>query len=146
MAPINGNDNGDNKTVGAEKPTGTAMNGTRNTASNKSIASGHANAQSPPSRATGANATLPRKPRAKKAPPTEHTKATVFVRKLPKDTTDAELEAFFGEVGPLKSCFVVRKRGEREEAGDGGDGAAEEAMTSKGSYRAYVWICPIVIV
>ena len=37
-------------------------------------------------------------------------KATVFVRNLTYDTTDAELEEHFGEVGPVRRAFVVRDR------------------------------------
>jgi len=32
---------------------------------------------------------------------------TLFVRNLPFDCTNSELEAFFSEFGPLKGCFVV---------------------------------------
>ncbi|OUM69010.1 hypothetical protein PIROE2DRAFT_28990, partial [Piromyces sp. E2] len=34
-------------------------------------------------------------------------KATLFVRGLPHDATNDQLEAFFSEVGPVRSCFVV---------------------------------------
>ena len=37
--------------------------------------------------------------------------ATVFVRNLVFSCTDAELEAAFEDVGPIKSCFTVRRRG-----------------------------------
>ncbi|KAI8609849.1 hypothetical protein BC830DRAFT_1173203 [Chytriomyces sp. MP71] len=33
--------------------------------------------------------------------------ACVFVRGIPYEATSAQLEAFFGEVGPIKTCFVV---------------------------------------
>ncbi len=35
------------------------------------------------------------------------TKSTLFVRNLPFDATNTELETFFGTVGPIKACFVV---------------------------------------
>jgi len=34
-------------------------------------------------------------------------KATLFVRGLLHDATNDQLEAFFSEVGPVRSCFVV---------------------------------------
>lgn len=33
--------------------------------------------------------------------------ATLFVGKLPKHAKSADLEAFFGEIGPIRKCFVV---------------------------------------
>jgi len=38
--------------------------------------------------------------------------ATLFVRNLPFTATTATLEAFFGEVGPTKLCFVVADNSE----------------------------------
>jgi RNA recognition motif-containing protein len=35
------------------------------------------------------------------------TKATVFVRGLPKSATDEQLTDFFSSVGPVKNCFIV---------------------------------------
>lgn len=37
-------------------------------------------------------------------------KSTLFVRGLPYDATNEQLEAFFSEVGPVRSCFVVLDR------------------------------------
>ncbi len=37
---------------------------------------------------------------------------TLFVRNLPFSTTNDKLEELFGEVGPLKKCFVVKDKGE----------------------------------
>lgn len=38
-------------------------------------------------------------------------KARLFVRGLPFNTTSQELEALFGDVGPVKECFVVKDKG-----------------------------------
>ncbi|KAG0312435.1 RNA recognition motif-containing protein [Linnemannia gamsii] len=37
-------------------------------------------------------------------------KSTLFVRGLPYEATSAQLEAFFSEIGPVRSCFVVLDR------------------------------------
>ena len=36
---------------------------------------------------------------------------TLFVRNLPYSTTNDSLEKVFSDVGPLKSCFVVKEKG-----------------------------------
>lgn len=38
---------------------------------------------------------------------------TLFVRNLPYSTRDAELEKVFGHYGQIKSCFTVKKKGNR---------------------------------
>ncbi|KAJ1733619.1 RNA recognition motif-containing protein [Coemansia biformis] len=49
------------------------------------------------------------KPKAKaKAQPAEkYSKSMIFVRGIPRDATNDELEGFFSSVGPVRSCFVV---------------------------------------
>ncbi|KAJ1961910.1 RNA recognition motif-containing protein [Dispira parvispora] len=42
-----------------------------------------------------------------------HSKTTLFVRGIPRDATSADLEAFFSEIGPLRSCFVVTEQQRR---------------------------------
>ncbi|KAJ1659853.1 RNA recognition motif-containing protein [Dispira simplex] len=37
-------------------------------------------------------------------------KTTLFVCGIPRDATSADLEAFFSEIGPLRSCFVVTEQ------------------------------------
>ncbi|CAG8783496.1 5338_t:CDS:1, partial [Gigaspora rosea] len=38
-----------------------------------------------------------------------YSKTTLFVRKIPYDATDSEFEAFFSEIGPLRSCFIIKE-------------------------------------
>jgi nucleolar protein 4 len=44
-----------------------------------------------------------------------HAKLTLFVRGLPFDATSKDLEDFFGEIGPIRKCFVVTDRSTEEE-------------------------------
>ncbi|KAI9276260.1 hypothetical protein BY458DRAFT_532829 [Sporodiniella umbellata] len=46
----------------------------------------------------------------------DHAKLTLFVRGLPFDATNGDLEEFFGEIGPVRKCFVVTER--KEEGSD----------------------------
>ncbi|KAL3901729.1 MAG: hypothetical protein SGCHY_000357, partial [Lobulomycetales sp.] len=39
-------------------------------------------------------------------------KTTLFVRNVPFSTTNEQLEEFFSDVGPIRSCFIVRENGE----------------------------------
>ncbi|KAG1149282.1 hypothetical protein G6F37_001793 [Rhizopus arrhizus] len=39
-----------------------------------------------------------------------HAKLTLFVRGLPFNATNEDLEEFFGEIGPVRKCFVVTER------------------------------------
>jgi len=43
-----------------------------------------------------------------------HSKATLFVRNIPYDATNQELEEFFSELGPIRSCFVVTDKTQEE--------------------------------
>ena len=36
---------------------------------------------------------------------------TLFIRNLPYDATNERLEDVFGDIGPLKTCFVVKEKG-----------------------------------
>ncbi|KAJ1662450.1 RNA recognition motif-containing protein [Coemansia sp. RSA 1813] len=40
-------------------------------------------------------------------PKEKYAKSTLFVRGVPKDATGEELEEFFSNIGPVRSCFVV---------------------------------------
>ncbi|KAJ2399929.1 RNA recognition motif-containing protein [Coemansia sp. RSA 2559] len=44
---------------------------------------------------------------ATEQPKEKYTKSTLFVRGVPKDATSEELEEFFSNIGPVRSCFVV---------------------------------------
>ncbi|KAJ2579227.1 RNA recognition motif-containing protein, partial [Coemansia sp. RSA 1797] len=43
-------------------------------------------------------------------PPEKYAKSMLFVRGVPKDATNTELEEFFSNVGPVRSCFVVGEK------------------------------------
>lgn len=40
-----------------------------------------------------------------------HVSRTLFVRNLPFTTTSNKLLSIFGDVGPIKQCFVVQDKG-----------------------------------
>lgn len=46
-----------------------------------------------------------------KAKLSERSKSTLFVRNIPFTVKSDELEAFFSEIGPLRSCFIVQQDG-----------------------------------
>ncbi|KAK3577695.1 hypothetical protein CHS0354_025760 [Potamilus streckersoni] len=48
-----------------------------------------------------------------------HESKTLFVRNLPFSATNDALEKLFGEVGPIKQCFVVREKGSEKCRGFG---------------------------
>jgi len=54
-------------------------------------------------------------------------KSTLFVRGLPYDATNEQLEAFFSEVGPVRSCFVVLDRSAEQNTSDSPDGAGNKS-------------------
>ncbi|RKP11822.1 hypothetical protein BJ684DRAFT_12385, partial [Piptocephalis cylindrospora] len=41
---------------------------------------------------------------------TTHSRSTLFVREVPETATSAELEEFFANIGPVRSCFVVSNK------------------------------------
>lgn len=55
-------------------------------------------------------------------------KSTLFVRGLPYEATSAQLEEFFSEVGPVRSCFVVLDRSAEQIAAE--DGGAEKGTAA----------------
>lgn len=55
-------------------------------------------------------------------------KSTLFVRGLPYEATSAQLEEFFGEVGPVRSCFVVLDRSAEQIATE--DGGVEKGTAA----------------
>ncbi|KAF9087100.1 RNA recognition motif-containing protein [Mortierella sp. AD031] len=54
-------------------------------------------------------------------------KSTLFVRGLPYEATSAQLEAFFSEVGPVRSCFVVLDRSAEQIAAESPSGEDNKA-------------------
>lgn len=46
-------------------------------------------------------------------------KATLFVSTIPFETTSEDLEAFFSEVGPIRSCFIVNNKESGKSSGCG---------------------------
>ena len=36
---------------------------------------------------------------------------TLFVRNIPKNSTNEELESHFSEYGPIKRCFIILDKG-----------------------------------
>ncbi|KAJ2029402.1 RNA recognition motif-containing protein, partial [Coemansia sp. S610] len=45
-----------------------------------------------------------------KAPKEKYAKSMLFVRGIPKDATNQELEEYFSNIGPVRSCFVVGEK------------------------------------
>ncbi|KAG0240799.1 RNA recognition motif-containing protein [Actinomortierella wolfii] len=52
----------------------------------------------------------------------KYSKSTLFVRGLPFEATSAQLEAFFSEVGPVRSCFVVLDKSAEQAAAESEQG------------------------
>ncbi|PIA19636.1 RNA-binding domain-containing protein [Coemansia reversa NRRL 1564] len=71
------------------------------------------------------------KTEAKSQPLEKYAKSTLFVRGLPKSATNEELESFFSNVGPVRSCFVVAKKIEEAavDVPENKDGNEEAAKT-----------------
>lgn len=51
-------------------------------------------------------------------------KLTLFVRGLPFEATSKDLEDFFGDIGPIRKCFVVTDRSTEEEKKEEGENKA----------------------
>jgi len=49
----------------------------------------------------------------------QHDLRTVFVRNIAFNVDDAELEEAFGDVGPVRSCFVVKQKCQTRHKGFG---------------------------
>ena len=63
-------------------------------------------------------------------------KSTLFVRGLPYDATSAQLEEFFSEVGPVRSCFVVLDRSAEQEAAESSTASGEETGIAAAAAKA----------
>ncbi|KAI8888792.1 RNA-binding domain-containing protein [Backusella circina FSU 941] len=55
----------------------------------------------------------------KKSSDDAHAKLTIFIRGLPFEATDKDLEDFFGEIGPVRKCFVVVDRSSEKKLNKG---------------------------
>ncbi|KAJ3332170.1 RNA recognition motif-containing protein, partial [Kappamyces sp. JEL0680] len=62
-------------------------------------------------------ATAEKKP--KKVKDGIHSKSTLFVSTLPFEATSKDLEEFFSDIGPIRSCFIVKKKETGESTGCG---------------------------
>ncbi|KAJ2908723.1 RNA recognition motif-containing protein, partial [Coemansia aciculifera] len=49
-------------------------------------------------------------PAVSKAPREKYSKSGLFVRGIPKDATNQELEEYFSNIGPVRSCFVIAEK------------------------------------
>ncbi|KAI9505195.1 RNA recognition motif-containing protein [Coemansia spiralis] len=60
-------------------------------------------------------------------PVEKYAKSMLFVRGIPKDATNGELEEYFSNVGPIRSCFVVTEKAAEAPAADADDNKDEDA-------------------
>ena len=58
---------------------------------------------------------LEQKKKTETAKDDSYTKNTLFVSTLPFDATSEDLAAFFQTIGPIRSCFVVKKKNQASE-------------------------------
>ncbi|KAJ2744683.1 RNA recognition motif-containing protein [Coemansia sp. BCRC 34301] len=70
-------------------------------------------------------------PVVSKAPREKYSKSGLFVRGIPKDATNQELEEYFSNIGPVRSCFVIAEKKPEKPAKDAEpkDAEAKDAET-----------------
>ncbi|KAJ2663265.1 RNA recognition motif-containing protein [Coemansia sp. RSA 1200] len=63
----------------------------------------------------------------------KYAKSALFVRGIPKDATSSDLEEFFSNIGPIRSCFVVADKTTvpPEQEGNKDDASAESSNRRK---------------
>ncbi|KAJ2727036.1 RNA recognition motif-containing protein [Coemansia sp. Benny D115] len=60
-------------------------------------------------------------------PEEKYTKSMIFVRGIPRNATNEQLEEFFSDIGPVRSCFVVAEKNEAPAEGEEKEASAKKS-------------------